>query len=106
MINLREYEVELSHGELQHDGSRKLLDLIEKQVSDPASVGYDKVKLTDITYFRPHRAILVEGGRGSGKTTFLLRNLERLCTPEKHDPTNAQVVRRVADQVHVFVNCH
>ena len=68
-----------SYGELQREGGDKLRELIASQIPYDG-VSYDKVAPTAISYDRPHRAILVEGGRGSGKTTFLLTHLHHIQT--------------------------
>lgn len=66
-----------SYGELQLEGGDKLRKLIAEQIPND-DVCYDKVAPTAISYDRSHRAILVEGGRGSGKTTFLLSQLHHI----------------------------
>ncbi|MBU0724371.1 MAG: hypothetical protein KJ904_14815 [Alphaproteobacteria bacterium] len=89
LIDLTQDEIDLTQGELQRLGGSRLRTLINDQVKAAAESTYDKVKPTDITYSRPHRAILIEGGRGSGKTTFLLGNMKRLHTPENQNGTKA-----------------
>lgn len=92
-----------SYGELQREGGDKLRELIASQIPYE-DVCYDKVAPTAISYDRPHRAILVEGGRGSGKTTFLLTHLHHIRDglPEsaKEDKANSFAV--ISKHVHVL----
>ncbi|MBX8518828.1 hypothetical protein K5D56_07115 [Pseudomonas cichorii] len=81
VINLSVNEagvLEDSEGQLQQDAYLKLRDRIEYQLNARTTFSYESIKETDITYPRVHSAILIEGGRGSGKTTFLLKSLEKL----------------------------
>ncbi|MCV4344207.1 KAP family NTPase [Pseudomonas capsici] len=81
VINLSVNEagvLEDSEGQLQQNAYLKLRDRIEYQLDTRTTFSYESIKETDITYPRVHSAILVEGGRGSGKTTFLLKSLEKL----------------------------
>jgi|GEM_PF-5703496 len=88
---------------IQEDASSGLRHLITAQL-DEASYSYNNNKPTDITYPRPHRAILVEGGRGSGKTTFLLTHLQSLagkCATGDLLALPAEW-QKIASQVHVL----
>ncbi|MBX8534311.1 KAP family NTPase [Pseudomonas cichorii] len=81
VINLSVNEagvLEDSEGQLQQAAYLKLRGRIESQLNARATFSYESIKETDITYPRVHSAILIEGGRGSGKTTFLLKSLEKL----------------------------
>ncbi len=62
---------------LQSNGLERLKYLVRQQLDN---IPEDPVKEDKgaIYYPRSHRAILVEGGRGSGKTTFVLNTLEEL----------------------------
>ncbi|MEN1832748.1 hypothetical protein AAIM60_07675 [Pseudomonas lijiangensis] len=86
VINLSVNEagvLEDSEGQLQQDAYLKLRGRIEHQLKARSTFPYESIKETDITYSRVHSAILIEGSRGSGKTTFLLKSLERLRDDEK-----------------------
>jgi hypothetical protein len=62
---------------------QKLREGVEKQLNSLGTFSYRDIKDTDITYPRVHNAILIEGSRGSGKTTFLLKSLEKLKRDEE-----------------------
>lgn len=93
-------------GELQLEGGDKLRKLIEDQIPYDG-VCYDKVAPTAISYDRSHRAILVEGGRGSGKTTFLLTQLHHIrdglpeCGASSKDE-KADNFSKISKHVHVL----
>jgi 5S rRNA maturation endonuclease (ribonuclease M5) len=93
-------------GELQLEGGDKLRKLIEDQIPYDG-VCYDKVAPTAISYDRSHRAILVEGGRGSGKTTFLLTQLHHIrdglpeCDANSKDE-KADNFSKISKHVHVL----
>lgn len=95
-----------SYGELQREGGDKLRELIANQIPFDG-VCYDKVAPTAISYDRPHRAILVEGGRGSGKTTFLLTHLHHIhdglpdCA-ESSKEEKAKSFATISKHVHVL----
>ncbi|EZP81488.1 hypothetical protein BV97_02706 [Novosphingobium resinovorum] len=82
---------------LQGEASTELAKLIAAQLIGSDGT-YKDVKPTAITYPRPHRAILVEGGRGSGKTTFLLGHLQSLA--KKSDMGGEW--EKISDKVHVL----
>jgi hypothetical protein len=75
--------LEDSAEQLQHGAYQKLRGGIEKQLNSLGTFSYRDIKDTDITYQRVHNAILIEGSRGSGKTTFLLKSLEKLKRDEE-----------------------
>ncbi|BBN60917.1 hypothetical protein [Pseudomonas sp. KUIN-1] len=75
--------LEDSAEQLQHEAYQKLRDGIEKQIYSLGTFSYRDIRDTDITYPRVHNAILIEGSRGSGKTTFLLKSLEKLKRDEE-----------------------
>lgn len=78
-------EYEATDMVLQRGGSERIRDMIQAHID---AIEFEtkrsprRPKSTDIWRPRVHRAILVEGGRGSGKTSFLLSQLERL---RKHE---------------------
>lgn len=100
------YKIDLSKSELerfktptdilQKDAFTRLTDLIDKQLSAIPSEPLSHYKDTALSYPRPHNAVLIEGGRGSGKTTFLLTALQRLDNPQ--DGT----VGSIAKKLHVL----
>lgn len=71
---------------VQIDAQKKLRDLIKDQVEKlevpsklaPERSSFSTKKGFALSYARPHNAILIEGGRGSGKTTFLLQAIESM----------------------------
>ncbi|MFN7040212.1 MAG: hypothetical protein ACK4OH_03445 [Acidovorax temperans] len=69
---------------VQRDGQQRLQRVIERQLNQIRELGTkgpDKPPSSpnfELSYSRPHNAILIEGGRGSGKTTFLLNALDNL----------------------------
>jgi hypothetical protein len=69
---------------VQREGQQRLQRIIERQllqIEDIESKGPHNAassKRFELSYPRPHNAILIEGGRGSGKTTFLLNVLDDL----------------------------
>ncbi|WP_206336762.1 hypothetical protein, partial [Pseudomonas viridiflava] len=70
--------LETSATQIQQNAYKKLRKKIQDQVISIGEFSYKDIKDTDIIYPRAHNAILIEGTRGSGKTTFLLKSLERL----------------------------
>ncbi|GFM80133.1 hypothetical protein PSCICN_08250 [Pseudomonas cichorii] len=81
VINLSVNEagvLEDSEDKLQQGAYDKLLEKIESQLSSSSSYPYRDIEDVDITYPRAHNAIMIEGSRGSGKTTFLLNSLKKL----------------------------
>ncbi|MBX8488549.1 hypothetical protein K5D42_01555 [Pseudomonas cichorii] len=64
--------------QLQQDAYEKLERRIKEQLDARGTFSYGSIEETDITYPRVHSAILIEGSRGSGKTTFLLGSLKKL----------------------------
>lgn len=69
---------------LQVEAFEKLDKLIREQVAKLDSPIYVPPNDKQISYARPHNGILIEGGRGSGKTTFLINALQYLQN-EKND---------------------
>ncbi|MBD9598561.1 hypothetical protein IB252_01750 [Pseudomonas sp. PDM10] len=70
---------------LQADALKRLDGLIGEQLKGIPSKRYSEFNESSLSYPRPHNAILVQGGRGSGKTTFLLNALQRLNDGEDQD---------------------
>jgi hypothetical protein len=66
---------------LQKDARTRLRDIILEHIDYVAKPPEEGSRNT-ISYPRPHRAILIEGGRGSGKTTFLIKALTQLQKAE------------------------
>lgn len=90
---------------LQRDAIRRLDALIIEQVngiSEEREDSYAKVKETSLSYMRIHNAMLIEGGRGSGKTTFLLNALHRLNAAQKLDKSKESDIAKVAEKLHVL----
>lgn len=83
---------------VQRDGQQRLQRIIERQllqINELASKSAhhpSRRRQSDLSYSRPHNAILIEGGRGSGKTTFLLNCLDAL---DRADENFASVSKRV-----------
>jgi Cdc6-like AAA superfamily ATPase len=69
---------------VQRDGQQRLQRVIERQLLQIKDLGskfhHNSASSinSELSYSRPHNAILIEGGRGSGKTTFLLNALHNL----------------------------
>ena len=90
---------------LQRDAIKRLDSLIIEQVngiSEESEDSYAKVKETSLSYRRIHNAMLIEGGRGSGKTTFLLNALHRLNTAQKLDKSIEPDIAKVAEKLYVL----
>jgi hypothetical protein len=90
---------------LQRDAIKRLDSLIIEQVngiSEESEDSYAKVKETSLSYNRLHNAMLIEGGRGSGKTTFLLNALHRLNAAPKLDKSTDPDIAKVAEKLHVL----
>lgn len=90
---------------LQRDALKRLDALIVEQVngiSDDNEDSYAKVKETSLSYIRIHNAMLIQGGRGSGKTTFLLNALRRLNAPQNLDKSEEPDIAKVAGNLHVL----
>jgi hypothetical protein len=89
------YKIDLSKSELerlktptdilQKDAFTRLTRLINTQLSEIPPEQFADYKETALSYPRPHNAVLIEGGRGSGKTTFLLTALQRLDNAKDRD---------------------
>ncbi|MGY2958938.1 hypothetical protein ACVWWT_004190 [Pseudomonas sp. TE6349] len=104
-MNVKNLVIDLSIGEagvfeesaeqLQQRAYERLRREIQNQLKSVGNFSYGNIKDTDITYPRAHNAFLIEGSRGSGKTTFLLKSLQKLsydvelqlCVLRLIDPT-------------------
>jgi Cdc6-like AAA superfamily ATPase len=102
IINLSQPDFSPQGALLQTDALDRLKKFVREQIEeieniehhDKCSSDHDDLKLY---YHRFHRAVLIEGGRGSGKTTFLLKALKEirddqsngssLCILRTVDPT-------------------
>jgi len=80
---------------LQRDALVSLKVFVAERIKELESIGESEEGTSDFFYRRFHRAVLIEGGRGSGKTTFLLKALKEmqsekgshLCILQMIDPT-------------------
>ncbi|MBN5402452.1 hypothetical protein JY555_12730 [Serratia marcescens] len=63
---------------LQDEALDQLNAIIQAQISSLEAPPFTPPTGKELSYPRPHNGILVEGGRGSGKTTFLLNALHYL----------------------------
>lgn len=80
---------------LQRDALSSLETFVTERIKELERLGVSEEETSDIFYHRFHRAVLIEGGRGSGKTTFLLKALKEmksgkgahLCILQMIDPT-------------------
>jgi hypothetical protein len=63
---------------LQDEAFSKLSTIIQAQIERLENPSYIPPTGRELSYPRPHNGILIEGGRGSGKTTFLLNALHLL----------------------------
>lgn len=64
---------------LQHEAFKRLSRIINTQLTNLANIDFVPPTGKELTYLRFHQSILIEGGRGSGKTTFLLNALHSLA---------------------------
>ena len=80
---------------LQKGAFERLTRLIRHQLNSIPDDSFADVRDTDLSYPRTHNAVLIEGGRGSGKTTFLLTALLRLR--DGRDEVN-----EIAQELHVL----
>ncbi|RBL70305.1 hypothetical protein C3E98_018300 [Pseudomonas sp. MWU13-2625] len=90
---------------LQRDALKRLDALIVEQVkgiSEDSEDRYANIKDTSLNYTRIHNAMLIQGGRGSGKTTFLLNALHRLSLPKKLDQPEEKDIAETANKLHVL----
>ncbi|WP_095180527.1 hypothetical protein [Pseudomonas sp. Irchel 3F6] len=81
---------------LQTVALTRLDRLISEQLDGIPTKPHSEFSETSLSYPRPHNAILVQGGRGSGKTTFLLNALQRL-----QDGTDKDIAGKASD-LHVL----
>ncbi|MGA6106209.1 hypothetical protein [Pseudomonas solani] len=81
---------------LQRDAFSRLTRLIHHQLDSIPTESFADFKETALSYPRPHNAVLIEGGRGSGKTTFLLAALQRL------NNSDDEVAGQIACDLHVL----
>lgn len=81
---------------LQKDAFSRLTNLVQHQLCSIPKESFSDFKETELSYPRPHNAVLIEGGRGSGKTTFLLTALQRL------NKADDEVAGLIAPKLHVL----
>ncbi|CAN0049441.1 unnamed protein product, partial [Chrysoparadoxa australica] len=65
---------------LQNEAFDHLGKIISAQLERLEGSSFTNQAATELSYPRPHEGILIEGGRGSGKTTFLLNALHDLSS--------------------------
>ena len=90
---------------LQRDALKRLDVLIVEQlndISDEIQDSYAKISETSLSYQRIHNAMLIQGGRGSGKTTFLLNALRRLNAPQTMDKSTESDIAKAAASLYVL----
>lgn len=87
---------------LQKDAIKRLDYLISEQLESIPTIPYTDFNDTSLSYTRAHNAILIQGGRGSGKTTFLLNALKRLAKPEDKEKKEDQRLSDLSDTLHVL----
>ncbi|MFK3773307.1 hypothetical protein [Pseudomonas sp. NPDC089406] len=78
-IDLLAYDTHMhedSVDQLQQDAYLSLHNIISNQLNNIRQER--SISPSDFIYAREHNAILIEGSRGSGKTTFLLKSLQKL----------------------------
>lgn len=63
---------------LQSEAFKQLDSIIRTQINSLKDQCFKPPSGEELSYSRPHNSILIEGGRGSGKTTFLLNALHYL----------------------------
>lgn len=63
---------------LQSEALSQLASIVRSQIGEFENTPYAPPTGRELVYSRPHNAILIQGGRGSGKTTFLLNALSYL----------------------------
>jgi len=63
---------------LQSEAFKQLDSIIQAQINGLENPSFKPPTGEELSYSRPHNSILIEGGRGSGKTTFLLNALHYL----------------------------
>ncbi|MEX5497791.1 MULTISPECIES: hypothetical protein [Pseudomonas] len=80
---------------LQRGAFERLARLIQHQLDFIPEDSFADIRDTDLSYPRTHNAVLIEGGRGSGKTTFLLTALLRLRDARDE-------VSEIAQKLHVL----
>lgn len=67
------------------EAMKRLGLIIKNQINELKNKEYHPPKSSDLSYRRIHNGILIEGGRGSGKTTFLLNALHHLQNPSTNN---------------------
>lgn len=71
------------HKVLQSEALAQLGAIIRAQIGRLESPAYTPPTGRELSYPRPHNGILIQGGRGSGKTTFLLNAMHYLQGVQK-----------------------
>ncbi|MEB8388413.1 hypothetical protein OO012_14380 [Rhodobacteraceae bacterium KMM 6894] len=104
IIDLSELDVPGSGRLLQKNAFQKLQGFVDDRLSAIREIGTQKVELSELSYDRFHQAILIEGGRGSGKTTFLIKALKDV---QDGDETGSRVrVLQVIDPTLIETKDH
>lgn len=95
IIDLFQPDFSYADSLLQRDALNSLKNLVAERIQELENLDEAEEDASDLFYRRFHRAVLIEGGRGSGKTTFLLKSLKEmklekgshLCILQMIDPT-------------------
>ena len=73
---------------LQSEAFKQLDSIIRAQINGLENPNFKPPTGEELSYSRPHNSILIEGGRGSGKTTFLLNALHYLHDQSRDSSLN------------------
>jgi hypothetical protein len=104
IIDLSELDVPGNGRLLQKNAFQKLQGFVDDRLSALREISTPKVELSELSYDRFHQAILIEGGRGSGKTTFLIKALKAV---QGSDETGSRVrVLQVIDPTLIETKDH
>lgn len=97
VIDLFQPDLPYAGSLLQRDALNRLREFVTDRINEIESLGQFEGGVSDLFYPRFHRAVLIKGGRGSGKTTFVLKALNEirkdsaygaeLCVLPMIDPT-------------------
>lgn len=95
VIDLSQPDSPFAGSPLQKDALESLKRLVNERINDLDKSNKSIDDLSDLFYKRFHQTVLIQGGRGSGKTTFLLNALKlireennaHLCVLPMIDPT-------------------
>lgn len=85
---------------LQGEAFEKLDTILQAQIHSLENPGFQPPTGKELSYSRQHNSILIEGGRGSGKTTFLLNALHYL--EEKSQCSSSSWFKGIPSKVQVL----